>query len=151
MHDQVAVRIVHRVETCRKRRSRESTSNLRESAVVVERLPFHELGDQIRIAGGGNAAVQQPCDVVVVERSHQLALDFESPEELGSAEVRGHDLQRHPLFKLAVGALPAIDDARASAPQQSHRAIGAELRCWQRQFRGRGTRSGTAHFRICFQ
>ena len=65
--------------------------------------------------------------------------------------MRGHDLQGHHLFKLAVRALCPVDRADAPAPQQFHGPIRTELSHGHGQFRGGRNLHGAAHFRIRFQ
>src|SRR5580704_19085616 len=82
-------------------------------------------GDWSSDVCSSDLAVQQARNIVVVQRSQQLALGLESPQEFRAGEIAGHDLERSGLIELAVGPLGQVDRAHAAAAQQADGAIRA--------------------------
>src|ERR1700736_1388613 len=89
-------------------------SQLPAVAPCVDAHPFHVLQNQIGTAVVGGAAIQEPCDVDVVQICHNLALVAETLKDLVSAEVRTNELDRDSLAILAVGALGQVHGSHSA-------------------------------------
>ena len=77
--------------------------------------PVDVLHDEVGQAVVGRAAVEQARDVRVLERGEDLPLGAKRASMQLGVQPRRHDLDRHPLRELAVGALGQVDRAHAAA------------------------------------
>src|SRR6185503_6390110 len=82
-------------------------------AVRKEGLALDVLHDEVRLARRGRSAVEEPCDVRMVQRRRDLALATEASERDFVRQAAGDELYRDPPLKLVVGAPREIDDAHA--------------------------------------
>ena len=82
-----------------------------------DRLPFDQLESEIRPAVARDTAVEQAGDIGMVEPRQDLALGEKAAHDLARVEVAAHQLERHLLLELAVGALRPPDFAHAAPPQ----------------------------------
>jgi hypothetical protein len=105
-------------------------------AIPVDGFSVNVFGHQIRIAGRGNAALQQPGNVVMCEGRQQSTLHLKSFEKFRVYQVGSHHLQRDRLIELSVHALRAIDHAHTAAPQYIDGAIQRRIWQWEYQLWG---------------
>src|SRR5580693_62737 len=102
MDNQIAVSVSDRVAHLEKNSQTRFYVELALVAVAIDRLAVDVLGDQEWLAGRRKAAIQQPRNVVVIERCQNLALGLEAAEKFGAGEITGHNLQSDGSLKLAV-------------------------------------------------
>ena len=84
-------------------------------AVLGERRATHELHREIGPAVLGDAAVEQPRDVGVLEARQDLALAHEALAHRVRADAAPDQLERHLLLERAVGAFGEVDGPHAAA------------------------------------
>ena len=85
-----------------------------------------ELHHQVGPAVGSHATVQQPRDVGMVQVGQDLALGAEAAQHLLAVHAPAHQLQRHLLAVLVVGAHGAVDHAHAAGAHPLDDAVGAD-------------------------
>jgi len=128
MHDQVAMRVVNGVANLEKDFQAGFYVQLSIVAPDVDRLSIDVFCDQEWIARRGHAAVEQAGNVVVVQRSQELALNFEAAQKFRACQISGHDLQRDGLIELTIRAarqeLLDANNALAPALEIAQRAFG---------------------------
>ncbi len=132
MDDQGAMRVLHGI-----------THDTKEPQPGFERqtlggAPFgdgdaiDELHDEIRCAVGREPAVEEARDVGVEQMGEHLSLGPKALDGVRVAWARTHELDRHFLPILAVGALGAVDGAHAAmaegADESPRSETGAEQR-----------------------
>ena len=86
-------------------------------AILIEGDAIDVFGDEVRLPGRGDAAIEEPDDVGVLHLRQELALDEEAGFEVVGGEVLCQDLYGHLLGEDAIVALGQIDTAHATAAQ----------------------------------
>ena len=76
----------------------------------------------------GGPAVDQTCDVGVLEPGENLALVPEAAEHFIGVHSAPDDFDRHPLLVLIVVALRQVHRAHAAAPDLGEQPVGTEAR-----------------------
>jgi hypothetical protein len=97
-------------------------------AVGGDGLAFDQLHREVRLTVRARAAVVQARDVRMLERREDAALEMEAAQDLVGIHAALHELQRHPLVELAVGAFREVDGAHAAAAELAPRC-DTDRRC----------------------
>ena len=94
--------------------------------VLVDRLSFYVLHDEVRPTVIRHAAVHQSCDVRVVERGENLALGTEPLEHEIGVHAALDELDRDLLLILAVSPLGEIHGPHAAPADLTLHAVGSQ-------------------------
>ena len=81
------------------------------------------LHDEVELAGGRCTAVDEPCDIRVLQLGQNLPLPAELSSEFGRIWTGFHDLHGHLLAILSVIALSQIHHAHAAFAQSAEDSI----------------------------
>jgi hypothetical protein len=128
VHDEPAVRIVHGVRDSAEERKPFLDREPVTVAVLVYRLSFDVLHDQVRPAVGRDAAIVQSSDVRMIERGEDLALGFEPAAHFVGIHPGTHDLDRDGSPELSVVAFGEIHDAHTAAADLARETVGSDAR-----------------------
>jgi len=134
MHDELLVRVNHRVADFQKQAHPRRYSKPFAIAVVYQRQPLHVLHDEVRLALRRGAAIQQARDAVMLQLREDLALPAEPPLHAGIATPAGNQLDGHLLAILAVRPFAQVDHTHTAVAQLAQDAILSD-RLRQRRFR----------------
>src|SRR5262249_56681285 len=91
------------------------------------RLAFDVLHQQIRPAVGGGAAVEQSCDVRVVEAREYLAFVSKPAQDELGVHAALDEFYRDSLFELIVGAFREIDSSHAALSDLADDSVWADV------------------------
>src|ERR1039458_8450400 len=91
MDDQVAVGVIHGLAHLEEEEQPRLPVELMLVAVAVDGLALDVLGDKERVAGRREAAIEEPRDVVVVQRRQKLAFGLEAAEKFAIGKVARQD------------------------------------------------------------
>src|SRR5687768_16347322 len=94
-------------------------------AVAVDRLPFDILHREPGHALRGNAAIEEPRDIGVLERGDDLQLLEEPPEQIVRTDSTTRELERCALPELSVVALREVHRAHPTAPDLANDPVWA--------------------------
>ena len=95
-------------------------------AVDVDRYPVDVLHDDVGQPVRSRAAVEQPCNVRMIERCENLPFDLRPLVDGGVDEMVADQLDCHALLELIVRALGEIDDGHAAGADTAHETILAD-------------------------
>ncbi len=102
--------------------SRSATDSRALVAVGVDAYAVDVLHDEVGLAGGRAAAVDQPGDVAMIEIGQGLPFAAETVDDAGRVGPRPDDLDGGLPRERVVGALGAVDHAHAAAADDVHDA-----------------------------
>src|SRR5262245_46192195 len=94
-------------------------------AVGVDGLAFDILQYQVRNAVDGGAAVEQACDVRVIQRGQNLPLGAQARLYLPRQHAATDELDGDLLLVLLIGALAQVDLAHPALAQHAQHLVGA--------------------------
>src|SRR5580700_624258 len=92
-------------------------------AVFVDGFPVDILQNQVGIALAAYAAIQQPCDMGMIQAREELPLHRETVSEKLASQVRAQDLERHLPVELPVAAMRQVHRPHPSDSQQGIQLI----------------------------
>ena len=96
-------------------------------AIAMDGNAIHVFHHQIRIARGGNSAIQQPSNIRMPQAGQNLPLLAKAFAEEAGGQRQVNQLDGDLLLELPVGAMRQIDGAHAAATQQMIEEVGADL------------------------
>ena len=130
MDDEVLMREVHRLADLANEVEPIGDRQLRRVAMPVDRLPLDIFHDEVGQPVRRGSAVEQLCDVGVVDAGKDLALAPETANDLVVLGAGSEQLDRDLLPVLVVVADGQEDRAHATASELLQNAVGSdELRC----------------------
>src|ERR1051325_2433903 len=103
-------------------------------AIVVERLPFDKLHDEIGQAVFGGAAVEETRDVWMIERGEDLALGAKATQDEIGIHAALHQLDSDAHVEFFVYTNRLVDGAHAAASNFALNAIRTETAADHRVF-----------------
>src|SRR5690349_20796008 len=130
MHDEVLVRISHRVAHGEEKAEAMLDVETVLVAVACERNAVDELHGEPWATVVQNPAVHQPGDVGVIQASKDLSLDEESATRMVRVQLTSNELECDALLVLAVGSFGDVHGAHAASRQLAEHAIGTNERGW---------------------
>ena len=95
-------------------------------AVAVDRIAFDVLQDQVRLARGRDAGVEESCDVRVGQTGQEVALAAEALLAGLTEQARVQELDRGFALEATVAALCEPDVAHAALTDEGNERVGAE-------------------------
>ena len=101
-------------------------AQLMRVAVVIQRLPFDKLHDEVGQAVVSCAAVQETGDVRMIERGQNLALVAKAPQDKVGIHAALDQLDRNALVEFLVDAQRFVDRAHAAAADLALNSISAQ-------------------------
>ena len=127
MNREMAMGVFHRVADLE-----EELETLADVEVVNRTIrrdgdAFHEFHDEMRIACGGGAGVQDRSDVGVIELGENASFMLKAPEEEIVRVIVAEDLDGDAFFETTVGSGSFKNDAHAASAQFLFQAISPEL------------------------
>jgi hypothetical protein len=124
VHDQVLVRVLHRIADRREQAQAGAQVQFPFTAVVGDRPSLDVFQDEVGNARRRQAAVDQARDVRVLQMREDLPFLAEALQQAEGGV--GQQFDRDALFEMAVGALGQQHDAHAAAPEFAHDAPHAD-------------------------
>src|ERR1035438_7519235 len=125
MHDQVLVGVLHRGAHSAEQGQLLGDGKIALPAIAVDGNAVYQLHYKVRGVLFG-AAIDQPCDVGVVEIGQDLPLGAESRECESGTHTPADHLDRNLLFILSIGAHRAIDGSHSAFRDLFQDLIGAD-------------------------
>ncbi len=126
MHDELAVGGVHRQRHRYQEGDAPGDRQPPAACVVENRLAVDLLEDEERAAIRSDAAVEETRDPRVGEPGEDLALLQEAAQDFVRVDAALEELERHPLFEVAVDALGLPDLAHSAAAEEREQAVGVD-------------------------
>lgn len=123
--DELLVRELHRA--AHRGEQREALAQARLlGGPIRQRHAGNVLHHDVRGAAWVDTAVEQPCDVRVLQAREDSSLGGELRERARGQDARANELDRDGLLEEAVVALAAVDGAHAADADQLGEAIGSD-------------------------
>src|SRR5262249_42590905 len=135
MDDEIAVRVSHRRQHIEKEPDALPDIELLPLAIPVDVLAGYVFQDQIRLAAGGYARIEQPRDVRMLQAGEHTALAREAPLRRMPDESGAQQLPRRLPFDPAIASVREPHAAHATVAQRHIERVRAELLARQGRFR----------------
>src|ERR1043166_5360261 len=126
MDDLLLVRIMERVANSDEKLQAIVDVELMRIAVVIQRLPFDKLHDEIGQSVVSGATVHQTRNVRMVERGYYLTFGAKPSQDEIGVHAAFDELNRHAHVELFVYAHCFVDRAHSAASHFALNAVGAK-------------------------
>ena len=120
------MRVSHRIRNLQKQAQPLAHAERAAPAEFQQRQAVDVLHDEVRLAAGRSAAIEQTRDSRMLQLRQDLPLALETKPGLGVGVRGGDELDRHLLAVLAVGPLAQVDHAHAAAADLLHHPVRSD-------------------------